>query len=34
MIILRGGKASSFDGNHIQNHHRFSDDLELWSNKN
>ena len=37
MIILRGGKASSFDGNyitlhlhkHIQNHH-FSDDHNLW----
>lgn len=38
MIILRGGKASSFDGNcitlhlhnHIQNHHHFSDDHKLW----
>jgi len=37
MIILRGGKASSFDGNyitlhlhnHIQNHHHFSDDHKL-----
>ena len=37
MIILHGGKASSFDGNyialhlhnHIQNNHHFSDDHKL-----